>query len=222
MVRWMKAPDRGDQADRLKEIEKEVDFLRKDRDATQRRLDKALAENERLRKAREEALRSLKRQAAPFSKGDPKPNPKRPGRKPGAQCGERASRPVPARVGQEIPVPLPKNSLCCWAPVISEDTKPQFQEDIVRQTIVRRFDFQVGHCACCGRHVQGRHPLQTSDALGTDGLNCYLESLPILPEGRGSTTPTTARILEMFAGIKCSRAICWYEFERGGKTITFP
>jgi len=102
---------------------KEVDLLRKDRDGTQRRLDKALAEIERLRKELEEALRSLKRQAAPFSKGDPKPNPKRPGRKPGAQYGERASRPVPAQVGQEIPVPLPKNSLCCGAPVIYEDTK---------------------------------------------------------------------------------------------------
>jgi transposase len=43
-----------------------------------------------------------------------------------------------------------------------------------------------------------------------------LESLPILPEGRQSKTPTTARILEMFTGI------CWYEFERGGETITFP
>src|SRR5438034_813785 len=59
MVRWMKAPNKGDQSDRTKELEKEVDFLRKDRDATQRRLDKALAANERLRKALEEALRSL-------------------------------------------------------------------------------------------------------------------------------------------------------------------
>jgi hypothetical protein len=100
MVRWMKAPNRGDQSDRTKELEKEVDFLRKDRDATQRRLDKALAEIERLRKELEEALRSLKRQAAPFSKGDPKLNPNPPGRKRGAQYGERASRPVPARVDQ--------------------------------------------------------------------------------------------------------------------------
>jgi len=179
MVPWMKAPNRGDQSDRTKELEKEVDFLRKDRDATQRRLDKALAEIERLRKELEEALRSLKRQAAPFSKGDPKPNPKRPGRKRGAQYGERASRPVPGRVDQEIPVPLPKKSLCCGASVIYEDTKPQFQEDIVRQTIVRRFDVQVGHCVCCGRHVQGRHPLQTSDALGAAQVQLGPEALSL-------------------------------------------
>jgi predicted phage gp36 major capsid-like protein len=56
------------------------------------------AENERLRAERErlqevnerlrgevEALgRAAKRQAAPFSKGDPTPHPRRPGRKPGA------------------------------------------------------------------------------------------------------------------------------------------
>jgi transposase len=31
---------------------------------------------------------------------------------------------------------------------------------------MRQFDVHVGRCAVCGRRVQGRHPLQTSDALG--------------------------------------------------------
>jgi transposase len=31
---------------------------------------------------------------------------------------------------------------------------------------VRRFDVHVGQCCGCHRRVQGRHPLQTSDALG--------------------------------------------------------
>ena len=43
-----------------------------------------------------------------------------------------------------------------------------------------------------------------------------IESLPILPEGRSTGTPTTTRILEMFSDM------CWYEFERGGETVTFP
>lgn len=48
-------------------------------------------------------------------------------------------------------------------------------------------------------------------------MNCEgIESLPILPEGRPTRTPTTARILEMFTDV------CWYEFERGGETVTFP
>lgn len=32
--------------------------------------------------------------------------------------------------------------------------------------IVRAFDIAIGHCRGCGRRVQGRHPLQTSDAIG--------------------------------------------------------
>ena len=43
-----------------------------------------------------------------------------------------------------------------------------------------------------------------------------LESLPILPEGRLTKTPTTARLLEMFTNV------AWYEFERAGDTVTFP
>jgi transposase len=43
-----------------------------------------------------------------------------------------------------------------------------------------------------------------------------LKTLPILPEGRPTKTPTTARLLEMFSGV------CWYEFERADEIVTFP
>jgi len=86
------------------DLEKKVESLEKENSSLQRRLDRALAEIESLKKELEEALRSLKRQAAPFSKGGPKPDPKPPGRKPGSAYGQRASRPVPARVDQQIPV----------------------------------------------------------------------------------------------------------------------
>jgi len=43
-----------------------------------------------------------------------------------------------------------------------------------------------------------------------------IDALPILPEGRPSKTPTTARLLEMFSHV------CWYEFERGDEILTFP
>jgi transposase len=43
----------------------------------------------------------------------------------------------------------------------------QYQEDLpVQRPVVRRFDVQIGQCTQCGHRVQGRHPLQTSDALG--------------------------------------------------------
>ncbi|MFQ5500535.1 MAG: IS1634 family transposase [Candidatus Zixiibacteriota bacterium] len=43
-----------------------------------------------------------------------------------------------------------------------------------------------------------------------------IDALPILPEGRLTKTPTTARLLEMFSDVS------WYEFERGDETVTFP
>ena len=47
----------------------------------------------------------------------------------------------------------------------------QYQEDLpVVRPIVRRFDIEVGHCSQCRRRVQGRHRLQSSDALGAAGV----------------------------------------------------
>src|SRR5438128_9747026 len=146
------SPEESRQAEIIEKLTKENERLQ--------------AEIERLRKQLEEALRSLKRQAAPFSKGKPKSDPKRPGRKGGGNYGARAFRAIPDHVDERIAVPLPKACPDCGGRLVHDDTQPQFQEDIMRQTIVRRFDVQTGHCTGCDRRVQGRHPLQTSDALG--------------------------------------------------------
>ncbi len=43
----------------------------------------------------------------------------------------------------------------------------QYQEDLPPvRPVARRFDIEVGHCSQCRRRIQGRHALQTSDALG--------------------------------------------------------
>ena len=48
----------------------------------------------------------------------------------------------------------------------------QYQEDLpVVRPIVRRFDVEVGCCVACGRRVHGRHPLQSSDALGAANVH---------------------------------------------------
>jgi len=91
----MQAPNRDGSSDREKELERRAESL-------QQQLERALAEIERLRKQLEEALRANKRSAAPFSKGEPKSNPQPPGRKPGSAYGQRATRPVPSRVDEQI------------------------------------------------------------------------------------------------------------------------
>jgi transposase len=132
--------------------------------------ERLLADNARLRSQLEEAKRAGKRQAAPFSKGEPKRDPARSGRKPGERYGTRAHRPVPDRVDEEIRVPLPDACPSCRGDLEFEDEVDQYQEEIVWvRGHARRFRIARGRCKRCGRRAQGRHPDQTSDAIGAAG-----------------------------------------------------
>ena len=132
----------------------------------QRRIEALTAEVARLRAERDEARRAGKRQAAPFRKGPPKPNPKRPGRKAGAQHGTHAHRPPPEPIDEVLEARLPEACPQCGGAIAETETTTQFQTEIPRQPLRRQFHIHVGCCQQCGRRVQGRHPLQTSDATG--------------------------------------------------------
>ena len=154
----MQAPNRGGSSDREKELERRVESLEK-------QLERALAEIERLRQQLEEALRANKRSAAPISKGSPKRTPSHRDVSRGRHTARERRDRFPAGWMSKSPCHSPHAAQHCQGPIILQNTQPQYQEDIVRVTLVRRFDVEVGTCACCGRHAQGRHPLQTSDAL---------------------------------------------------------
>jgi transposase len=124
------------------------------------------AENQRLRRLLEEARRAGKRQAAPFSKGHRKHKPKKPGRKPGDDYGTKAHRPPPEKIDETYEAPLPDHCPDCGGPVQETDVQQQYQVEIPRKPIHRQFNVHIGCCLDCQRRVQGRHPLQTSDALG--------------------------------------------------------
>jgi len=112
-----------------------------------------------------ELSRSGKRQAAPFSKGPPKTDPKKPGRKSGDGYGTQASRSIPTEIDEVLEAPLPDH--CdCGGTIVADKVEHQYQTEIPRKPIHRQFNVHVGHCKKCGGRVQGRHPLQTSDALG--------------------------------------------------------
>jgi transposase len=142
----------------------------RDQNRRQARLIEELrAEVEGLKKELEESRRAGKRQAAPFSKGPPKPYPKRPGRKPGHPPSHRAA-PPPEQVDCTVEVPLPAHCPECRAPL---DDAPvavhdQYQIDLPEpKPVVTRYRVPVTRCPACYRRVQGRHPDQTSDALGS-------------------------------------------------------
>ena len=185
----------------LDRAQQEIDRLRKENERLQQ-------EAERLRRELETALRASKRQAAPHSRGNPKANPKRPGRKPGRGYGRQACRPIPSRVDEQMAVPLPEDCPHCGGGVEREGCETQYQEEIVRRTVVRRFDIAVGRCRQCRRRVQGRHPLQTSDAVGVGSVQLGPEALTlaaILNKQMGLSLGHTCQVLSYGFGLEVSR-----------------
>ena len=143
-------------------------------EARNAQLESRLAEYEKrtcqLAQIIEQLRRGGKRQAAPFSKGPPKLNPKKPGRKSGDDYGAKAFRAVPPVMDETHDVPLPPRCPRCGGETLEhQGTVQQYQTEIPTRVIHRQFNIAVGRCACCGKHVRGRHALQTSDAVGCCG-----------------------------------------------------
>ncbi|MCA1701207.1 MAG: transposase, partial [Actinobacteria bacterium] len=134
------------------------------------------AENERLRarvakleRELEEARRAAKRQAAPFSRGEPSRGPRRPGRRSGDDHGRHGHREPPGEVDEELEAPF--GPRCeCGGEIDHVRTEYQYQDELPEpRRLRRRFAVHIGKCRCCGRRHQGRHSFQTSDALGAAG-----------------------------------------------------
>src|SRR5215472_8500159 len=195
----------------LVRAQQENERLRKQSERLQKENERLRQETERLRRELETALRASKRQAAPHSRGNPKADPQRPGRKPGGRYGRQACRPIPKRVDERIPVPLPERCPHCGGGVERESCETQYQEEIVRRTIVRRFDIAVGHCCDCHRRVQGRHRLQTSDAVGVGKVQLGAEALTlaaILNKQMGLSLGHTRQVLSYGFGRRSAAAGC--------------
>jgi transposase len=149
-----------DQAQRIARLEEDLKRSEIERNRLRR-------ENERLKEELEMARRRASRQAAPFSRGLPKEHPERSGRKPGAAYGRAAHRRPPPHVDVIHDAPLPAQCPDCGGAVVRRRVVSQYQEDLpVQRPVVHEFRVAVGHCRQCRRRVQGRHSLQTSDALG--------------------------------------------------------
>jgi TolA-binding protein len=84
--------------------------------------------NERLRAEVEALRRAGKRQAAPFSRDDPTPDPKRAGRKSGAAHGRHAHRQPPEQVDRVVAVGLPGCCLGCGGELVLEQVASQSPE----------------------------------------------------------------------------------------------
>jgi transposase len=111
-------------------------------------------------------------------------------------------------VDEQVTVPLPERCPHCGGDVEAEGRETQYQEEIVRRTIVRRFDIAVGRCCDCHRRVQGRHRLQTSDAVGVGNVQLGPEALTlaaILNKQMGLSLGHTRQVLSYGFGLTVSR-----------------
>jgi transposase len=188
-------------------------------------------ENQRLRelvaqlqKRIDELERSAKRQAAPFSKGEPKKRPKKPGRKKGEQHGEHAHREPPAaeRVDETLDAPLPEQCPDCGGKVVEDHADKQFQTDIPRQPIVREFTIHCGRCSKCGKHLRGRHPLQTSDATGAAQSQLGADAQATIVDLNKRAGMSHGKIADTFHnlfGIDVSRGACAQVVLRAGQIL---
>lgn len=211
---------------RIRELAQELRRTRQEREQAQRRIEQLENENERLEKERqrlqeeikklrkelETAQHAARRQAAPFSRGLPKSHAKTPGRKSGAAHGAHHRRPIPDHVDEQIIVSAPTQCPACGGPLTVERVESQYQEEIVRRTWVRRFHVPVCRCAHCDQRVQGRHPLQTSDALGAAAVQVGPEAVTLgvlMNKSLGLPHADVAVILQQGFGLPMSRGgIC--------------
>lgn len=191
------------------ELERENARLRQENERLEREI-------ERLREELEKATRAAKRQAAPFSRGEPKRKPRKPGRKPGKRYGQRGQRPAPAHVDEVKAAPLPARCACGGC-VRFERTEAQYQEDIECRTVRRRFDIAIGRCQRCRKRVQGRHAEQTSDAVGAAGVQIGPRALSlaaVMTKQMGLSLGRAEQLLAQGFGIGVHRSTLSRAMER--------
>ena len=137
----------------------------------EREIKRLQVENEGLKKkieGLEEELRASKRQAAPFSKGQRKANPKRPGRKAGQ--GIFRYRPAPAEPigGEVVEAVVPAGCPSCGGVLELEGEEWATTTDlpIQPQPEVTRYRVPVCRCSQCGKRVRGAAPGLAADQFG--------------------------------------------------------
>lgn len=166
-----------------------------------------------LEKALEDSHRRSRRQTAPFSKGSPKAEAKRPGRKSGEAHGRHGQREVPAGPpDRDLVASLPACCPDCGGEVAHDRDEEQWQVEVPDPRVVTtRFTVPVGHCVDCGGRLQGRHPDQVSDALGAAGVQIGPNAKALgawLHYGLGLSFGRVGEVLGHF-GLPVSRAaIC--------------
>lgn len=186
----------------------------------ERRVAELQAQVEHLSGLLDEQRRAGKRQAAPFAKRPPKAEPKKPGRKSGENYGPKAHREPPQHVDEVYESPLPHACPDCGGAIDETHVDHQYQAEILRRPIYRQFNVHIGCCRKCRRRVQGRHPLQTSDALGAAAAQLGPDAQAAIVEFNkqcGMSHGKISRVLHTLFGIQLTRGGSVHVVLRAGR-----
>ena len=105
---------------------------------------------------------------------------------------------------EEFDAPLPACCPGCGGAIGNLRVEEQYQTEIVRKTHVTRFRVHVGDCDNGGARVQGRHPQQTSDALGAAASQLGPDAVSlatVLNKEVGVSVRKTAAVLKQTFGL---------------------
>jgi transposase len=113
---------------------------------------------------------------------------------------------------------VPTPTQCeCGGKVEVESIQSQYQQEIVRKTIWRRFDIAVCRCRVCHKRVQGRDPRQTSDALGAAAVQLGPHALALavkMNKGLGMPHADVAAVLKDGFHLQVNRSTICRAVER--------
>lgn len=198
-------------AGEFEELWRELRELRSRVEQLERENAELRVENAKLRNALEEARRSGKRQAAPFSRGTKKDHPDKPGRKAGSAYGSQARRDPPKQIDEKVTVDCPLICPHCGGGVRLEGKSTQYQTDIPRvEPTTTEFEIHYGRCLRCHRRVQGRANKQISDATGAvGGVQIGPNAIAVTAHLNKTCGMSYERIAEVFVqlyGLRVSRS----------------
>ncbi len=114
----------------------------------------------------------------------------------------------------------------CTGPVTPTRVAAQYQEELpVVHPIVRRFEVGVGRCTVCGRRVQGRHPLQTSNGLGAAAVQLGPQAVAfmvVLNKQLGLSHGKVARLLHQRFGLAVTTSTVTRALHRAARQAQPP
>ena len=148
---------------------REIERLREDLRRSEAERQRLRRENEKLKDELEAARRrGVAPGGAVFARDDRGAAPRGPAANRARRMGGRRIAVRPAHVDETYEAPLPRQCPALRAARCAASASPRSIRKSCRSSgpSCARFASHIGHCRQCHRRVQGRHPLQTSDALG--------------------------------------------------------